>query len=290
MEIEMKQRLRSVLYVPALNEKALRKSATLDVDAVIFDLEDSVFPEQKSQARSRLAEFLAKEREQFQSKYLAIRINAQDTAFWKDDLAMVNLVKPDAVVLPKVVSPQVIVDTTAALCAGNGTQPKIWCMVENPLGILRLENTVENGIKAGLECLILGTNDLVKDSDLDPGKDRSNLLPWFSHVMLVAKSFGVAVIDGVLNDINNTEALRAESEMAKALGMSGKTIIHPSQVDVVNQCFDPSPEQISWWRKIVEAYNQPEHASSGVINLEGTMVERLHLEIAQRRLQEYDRT
>ena len=286
----MKQRLRSVLYVPALNEKALRKSATLDVDAVIFDLEDSVFPEQKSQARSRLAEFLAKEREQFQSKYLAIRINAQDTAFWKDDLAMVNLVKPDAVVLPKVVSPQVIVDTTAALCAGNGTQPKIWCMVENPLGILRLENTVENGIKAGLECLILGTNDLVKDSDLDPGKDRSNLLPWFSHVMLVAKSFGVAVIDGVLNDINNTEALRAESEMAKALGMSGKTIIHPSQVDVVNQCFDPSPEQISWWRKIVEAYNQPEHASSGVINLEGTMVERLHLEIAQRRLQEYDRT
>lgn len=286
----MKQRLRSVLYVPALNEKALRKSATLDVDAVIFDLEDSVFPEQKSQARSRLAEFLAKEREQFQSKYLAIRINAQDTAFWKDDLAMVNLVKPDAVVLPKVVSPQVIVDTTAALCAGNGTQPKIWCMVENPLGILRLENTVENGIKAGLECLILGTNDLVKDSDLDPGKDRSNLLPWFSHVMLVAKSFGVAVIDGVLNDINNTEALRAESEMAKALGMSGKTIIHPSQVDVVNQCFDPSPEQISWWRKIVQAYNQPEHASSGVINLEGTMVERLHLEIAQRRLQEYDRT
>ncbi|WP_051401576.1 HpcH/HpaI aldolase/citrate lyase family protein [Advenella kashmirensis] len=286
----MNQRLRSVLYVPALNEKAMRKSATLDVDAVIFDLEDSVFPEQKAQARLRLAEFLAKEREQFHSKYLAIRINAQDTDFWKDDLSTVNQMKPDAVVLPKVVSPKVIFDTTAALRTSNGILPKIWCMVENPLGILRLEDTVENGIKAGLECLILGTNDLVKDSDLDPGKDRCNLLPWFSHVMLVAKSFGVAVIDGVLNDINNTETLRAESEMAKALGMSGKTIIHPSQVDVVNQCFDPSPEQVSWWRKIVEAYNRPEHASSGVINLEGTMVERLHLEIAQRRLQEYDRT
>lgn len=286
----MNQKLRSVLYVPALNEKAMRKSATLAVDAIIFDLEDSVFPEQKAQARSRLAEFLTQERDQFQAKYLAIRINAQDTAFWKDDLAMVNQAKPDAVVLPKVVSAQSIHDTAAELCASNGIRPKIWCMVENPLGILRLENTVENGIKAGLECLILGTNDLVKDSDLDPGKDRCNLLPWFSHVMLVAKSFGVSVIDGVLNDIKDTEALRAESQMAKALGMSGKTIIHPAQVDVVNQCFSPSPEQISWWKKIVDAYNRPEHASSGVINLDGTMVERLHLEIAQRRLQEYDQT
>ncbi|WP_415815385.1 HpcH/HpaI aldolase/citrate lyase family protein [Bordetella tumbae] len=284
---DMNRKLRSVIYVPAINEKAMRKAATLHVDAVIFDLEDSVFPEQKAQARSGLAEFLTKERANFQGKYLVIRVNADDTDYWKDDLAVVAQIMPDAVLLPKVTTPQHIHDAYVELSAQPRQPPKIWSMVENPLGILRLENIVEQGKNSGLECLILGTNDLVKDSDIDPGKDRGNLMPWFSHVMLVAKSFDMAVIDGVLNDIKNTDALRAECEVARALGMNGKTIIHPAQVETVNKAFSPSEEQIAWWRKIVAAYDLPENANAGVISLDGMMVERLHHEIAVRKLQEY---
>ncbi|MVW79023.1 HpcH/HpaI aldolase/citrate lyase family protein [Bordetella sp. 02P26C-1] len=281
------RKLRSVLYVPAANEKAMRKAATLSVDAVIFDLEDSVFPEQKTSARTGLAAFLAQERASYQDKYLAIRVNGSDTEYWKEDLAVVADIMPDAVLLPKVTAAQHIALTHAELSARAIQTPKIWAMIENPLGILRLESIVENGKTFGLECLVLGTNDLIKDSDIEPGKDRSNLIPWFSHVMLVAKALNVTVIDGVLNDINNVELLQAECNMARALGMNGKSIIHPAQVNTVNKAFSPDEEQIAWWQKIVAAYAQPENQNAGVINLDGTMVERLHLEIAERKLRQF---
>lgn len=284
----MDKKLRSVLYVPGINEKAMRKAATLPADAVIFDLEDSVSPEQKEQARFQLAGFLSEERSSFEGKYLIIRINAQDTAFWEDDLAMVSQLIPDAILLPKVVNPQSIHDAYVKLSALGKQIPMIWCMVENPIGILRLENIVELGREQGLECLVLGTNDLIKDSDIEPGADRCNLVPWFSHIMLVAKSFGIDVIDGVLNDIKNTKALQAECETARALGMNGKTVIHPTQIDTVNRSFSPSSEQIAWWQRIVDAYNLPENLNAGVISLDGSMVERLHLEIALRRLRQYE--
>nr|WP_255448244.1 CoA ester lyase [Bordetella sp. 15P40C-2] len=283
----MSKKLRTVLYVPATNEKAMRKAAGLTVDAVIFDLEDSVFPEQKALARSSLATFLAKERASFAGKYLVIRINASDTEYWKDDIAVIADILPDAVLLPKVTSPQHIQETYARLTASGSHIPKFWAMIENPLGILRLDSIVETGKSFGLECLVLGTNDLVKDSDMEPGKNRCNLVPWFSHVMLVAKAFDVAVIDGVLNDIKSLDALQAECDVARALGMNGKSIIHPAQVDTVNKAFSPNEEQIAWWRKIVAAYARPENQNAGVINLDGTMVERLHLEIAERKLREY---
>src|SRR5690606_13424790 len=121
---------------------------------------------------------------------------------------------------------------------------------------------------------------------IEPGPGRANLMPWFAHIMLVAKSFGIPVVDGVLNDIHDIQALQAECAAARALGMSGKTVIHPAQVETVNRGFGPSEEQLAWWRRIVQAYEQPENAGKGVINLDGTMVERLHLEIAQRRLRD----
>jgi citrate lyase subunit beta/citryl-CoA lyase len=282
----MSSKLRSVLYVPAINEKAMRKAASLPVDAVIFDWEDSVFPEQKALARSGLAAFLNAERASFTGKYLVIRVNADDTEYWKEDLAVVADILPDAVLLPKVTSPQLIHQTHAELWARVPQTPKIWAMVEKPLGVLRLESIVEKGVDLGLECLVLGTNDLLKDSDMEAGKDRCNLMPWFSHVMLVAKSFDVAVVDGVLNDIKNLDALQAECDVARALGMNGKTIIHPAQVDTVNKAFSPSAEQIAAWKEIVAAYARPENQGAGVINLGGVMVERLHLEIATRKLEE----
>jgi len=279
--------LRSVLYVPAINEKAMRKAATLPVDAVIFDLEDSISPAKKEAARASLSRFLAEERHSLEGKYLVIRVNASNTDYWNDDVALVAELSPDAVLLPKVTSPNHTREIHAALSGRTGSMPKVWGMIENPLGILRLESIVEQGKPLGLECLILGTNDLLKDSDMEPGENRSNLIPWFSHVMLVAKSFDIAVIDGVLNDIKNVDALQAECNTARALGMNGKTIIHPAQVDTVNTAFSPSEEQIVWWKKIVDAYAKPENSHAGVINVDDVMVERLHLEIAVQKLKTY---
>jgi len=282
----MNEKLRSVIYVPGINEKAMRKALTLPVDAIVFDLEDSVSLDRKAQARDTLAAFLEANRAGIRDRQVVVRVNGQDTEFWNDDLSMAARVRPDAVLLPKVVRPEIIADARARL-GGGAAAPRVWCMVENPMGILKLERIVEGAQPEGIGCLVLGTNDLVKDSDIEPGPGRANLMPWFAHIMLVAKSWGIPVVDGVLNDIHDTRALQAECEAARALGMSGKTVIHPAQVDTVNRGFGPTPEQLAWWQRIVQAYAQPENAGKGVINLDGTMVERLHLEIAQRRLRDH---
>lgn len=283
----MKRKLHSVLYVPGINEKAMHKAATLPVDAVVFDLEDSVLQERKTQARETLSRFLQDHREELHGKYVVVRINGRDTEFWDLDLDMVAAVQPNAVLLPKVVHPDIPRLARKKLGNGGTKSIRIWCMVENPIGILKLENIVEQGLTDGVECLVLGTNDLIKDSDIDPGPVRSNLMPWLAHVTLVAKSFDIPVIDGVLNDIHDLDTLKTEAEIAKAMGMSGKTIIHPAQVETVNLCFSPTAEEMENWKRIVQAYAQPENAGKGVINLDGVMVERLHLEIAQRRLRDY---
>ena len=279
--------LRSVIYVPGINEKAMRKTLTLPVDAIVFDLEDSVLHDRKEEARAALAAFLQANRGAFGRARVVVRVNGRDTGFWGGDLDMAARAHPDAVLLPKVTDPEIVADARARLGAAGDPVPAIWCMVENPLGILRLERILEDAQPQGIGCLVLGTNDLVKDSDIDPGPGRANLLPWFAHVLLAAKSFGVPVVDGVLNDIHDTAALEAECAQARAMGMSGKTVIHPAQVEPVNRCFSPSAEQLAGWRRIVEAYSRPENADKGVINLDGTMVERLHLEIARRRLADY---
>ncbi|WP_158238230.1 HpcH/HpaI aldolase/citrate lyase family protein [Pollutimonas nitritireducens] len=283
----MKRSLRSVLYVPGINEKAMRKAATLPVDAIVLDLEDSVLHERKSEARDTLSRFLTANRSGFHGKYVVVRVNGRDTEFWDDDLDMVTPARPDAVLLPKVIDPDIPRNAREKLNKGGSESTAIWCMIENPLGILKLESIVENGRADGVECLVLGTNDLIKDSDIDPGEGRKNLIPWLAHVTLVAKSFNIQVIDGVLNNIHDLDALKAESEVAKAMGMSGKTIIHPLQVETVNRCFSPSVEELDHWRRIVHAYSLPENVGKGVINLDGVMVERLHLEIANRQLRDY---
>jgi len=282
----MHRALRSVLYVPGINEKAMRKASTLPVDAVVLDLEDSVLFERKAEARNTLAQFLAAHRSDFDGKYVVIRVNGSDTESWLKDLELAAIARPDAVLLPKVSRPDIPRNAREVLNKHGGESIAIWCMVETPLGILRLESIVEDGQKDGVECLVLGTNDLVKEGDIDPGDKRCNLVPWLAHVVLVAKSFQIPVIDGVLNDIQDLETLAAEARTAKAMGMSGKTIIHPAQIEVVNQCFSPSKEELDSWRRIVAAYAQPENADKGVINLDGMMVERLHLEIAERKLRQ----
>ncbi|TCT09634.1 HpcH/HpaI aldolase/citrate lyase family protein [Paralcaligenes ureilyticus] len=280
----MNLRLRTLLYVPGINLRAMQKAVDLPVDAIIFDLEDSILESQKVQARITLKSFLAAPEKQATSPRTVIRINSVESSFWNDDLKLVKELRPQAVLLSKVANAKTIHLANEYL-NGPGEQVKIWAMVENPLGILKLDQIVEDSLTKNLECLVLGTNDFVKDTDIDPGENRANLTPWFTRIIMVAKAYGLPVIDGVLNDIHDQNTLELESKAAKAMGMTGKTIIHPNQVDIVNSVFSPTPQELAWWTKIVDTYALPENANKGVINLDGIMVERLHLESAIRRLQ-----
>ena len=286
----MNNRLRSVLYVPGLNTKAMQKGIGLPVDAIVFDLEDSISETQKGQARQTLRSFL-KNHEGGTGKAhttRVIRVNDMDTEFWRDDIDLVRHARPDAILLPKVTSASTIREANRLLNSDAAQSPiRIWIMIESALGILKLERIVEESLEQNLACLVLGTNDLAKDTDIDPGEDRKNFVPWFAHIVMVAKSYGLPVIDGVLNDIHDQETLSKECQAAKSLGMSGKTIIHPNQREAVNTLFSPTPAQLAWWEKIVAAYDMPENVDKGVIKVEGVMVERLHLETAQEKLAQF---
>jgi citrate lyase subunit beta/citryl-CoA lyase len=154
-------------------------------------------------------------------------------------------------------------------------------MIETPLSIINA-HAIAAAARGHLACLVLGTNDLLKETRARPAGDRFAMVPWLSTVVLAARANGLDVIDGVYNDFRDEVGFRAECEQGRSLGMDGKTLIHPSQVEICNSVFSPSPEEVEWSCKVIAAFALPESAGKGVITVEGRMVERLHLAMAER--------
>jgi citrate lyase subunit beta/citryl-CoA lyase len=274
---------RSVLYMPGANDRALEKARSLPADALILDLEDSVAPEVKVAARDKV--IAAVKSGSYEPRELIIRINALETPWGADDLKSVAAAGPDAILVPKVSRPGDMVSAAKLLRAhGAPASTRLWAMLETPLAILNARDIA--GVAADADsrftCLVLGTNDLLKESRARALGDRFAIVPWLAMSVLAARSFGLDVIDGVYNDFKDDEGFRAECEQGRTLGMDGKTLIHPSQVEPCNRIFSPSEEEVSWSRKVIGAFALPEHKGKGVITVEGRMVERLHLAMAER--------
>jgi citrate lyase subunit beta/citryl-CoA lyase len=269
-------RRRSVLFMPASNPRAIAKARGLACDAVILDLEDAVAPGAKADARSAAVAAAA---EGFGPRVCAVRINALDTLWGQDDAAAVRQLAAAAVVVPKVASAADLVAVRSAL----GTDgPPIWAMIETCGAILRLPEIVEAATTTRTELLIAGTNDLAKEMRCRPGADRGPLLPALTQLVIAARAAGLIVLDGVCNVIGDTAQLAAECVQGAMLGFDGKTLIHPGQIDAANTAFAPGPEQVAWAQAVVAAFAAPEAVGRGAIQLDGTMVERLHLAEAQR--------
>ncbi len=276
---------RSALYVPALNARAIAKARALDVDALIFDLEDAVAPGMKDTARQTLAEAFADGG--FGHRETVVRINAVGSPDWQADLAVVARCRPHAVLLPKVSQPGDLDALAAALrAAGLADAVRIWAMVETAAGLLGLDALVAHGLglQPVLDALVVGTNDIAKETGVDPGDERRYLLPWLMQVVLVAKRHGVCVLDGVWNDFSDTAGFDNEARQSVKMAFDGKTLIHPAQVAPANQWFTPADATLAQARAVVAAFQLPEHANAGVIKLDGRMVERLHLAQAERLL------
>ena len=274
---------RSVLYMPGANDRALEKARSLPADALILDLEDSVAPEAKSQARDKVVQ--AVKSGGYGARELIIRVNALDTPWGADDLKAAASVAADAILVPKVSRPGDMVSAAKLLKAqGAPAQTRLWAMMETPLAILNARDiaSVAGDAEQRFSCLVLGTNDLIKESRARALGGRFAIIPWLAMSVLAARSFGLDVIDGVYNDFKDEAGFRAECEQGRTLGMDGKTLIHPSQIEPCNQVFSPSDEEVQWSRKVIQAFALPEHKGKGVITVEGRMVERLHLVMAER--------
>jgi citrate lyase subunit beta/citryl-CoA lyase len=272
---------RSVLYMPGSNARAIEKARTLAADAVIIDLEDSVAPDAKPAARKQVAEAVAAGG--FGPREVVVRINGLDTPWWIDDLHAVGGAKPDAILVPKVSSPEQLDDVAERLIDEHADHTiRLWAMMETPLAILHAEAIAAAARESRLTVFVMGTNDLAKETRTRITPGRAGMLPWLMTCVAAARAHGVDIIDGVYNDLNNAWGFTQECAQARELGFDGKTLIHPNQIDPCNAAFSPAAEEVAQARKIIAAFEQPENQGKGVIALDGRMVERLHADMAQR--------
>lgn len=270
---------RSVLSIPAGNVRALEKVPGLDCDAAIFDLEDSVAPEKKAEARDNLRR-LFKENP-LQGQESIIRINPLETEFGRADMDLVAEVSPDVVLIPKVervAQVQAVADLLSDAGAPDGLA--IWAMIETPKGVLNAPTI--SGADERLQCFVIGLNDLRKETGVLPQPGRIYLVPWLMQVVLAARAHGVDVLDSVFNDFRDAEAFDAECAQGRAMGFSGKMLIHPAQIEPANRHFGPDPHAVEEAEAVIAAFAKPEAQHLNVINLNGKMVERLHLVEAEK--------
>ena len=274
---------RSALYMPASNARALEKAKTLGVDAVIFDLEDSVGPEAKAEARRQAC--AAVSAGGYGTREVVVRVNALGTPWGAEDFAALASSGADALCVPKVQSAHDVTAIRDALDAGGAPSGlSIWAMIETPLGILNANEIgmVASSDKYPVSVLLLGTNDIAKETRAAQTRDRMPMLASLSHCILVARAHGLDILDGVYNNFRDSEGLEAECLQGRALGMDGKTLIHPGQIETCNTVFSPPDEEVGEARKIIAAFEHEENRGKGVINLDGQMVELLHREMALR--------
>ena len=280
-------RRRSVLYVPASNERALAKAASLPCDAIIIDLEDAVAPEAKAEARMRARAAL--ESRIFTGKEVIVRVNGfseSDGNDWlADDLAEIVPAEPDAILFPKIGSAEEALRAAHALDQHFADETvRLWLMIETPRAILNAGAiaALAKEPNARLAVFVMGTNDLVKEMRIPPAPSRLALLNALSTSIIAARAYGVDILDGVYGNIADGAGFEGECLQGKGLGFDGKTLIHPSQIEPANRVFAPSEAELHEARQIIAAFEAPENAGKGVLSVGGRMAERLHYEIARR--------
>ena len=282
MSLDIRPR-RSALYMPGSNTRALEKAKSINVDCLLLDLEDAVAPDVKDVARNQIVDAVSAGG--YGKREVVIRINGLDTPWGEDDLKAAAEATPDAILVPKVNGPADLQRIAHRLSVhGASADIKLWAMMETPQAMLNAGaiGACGHDPEVRLSCFVMGTNDLAKETRarLTPG--RAAMMPWLMTCVAAARAGGIDILDGVYNAFNDLDGFADECVQGAEMGMDGKTLIHPKQVEACHTAFSPADEEIAWARKINEAFDQPENAGKGAIQIDGKMVERLHAEMGRR--------
>lgn len=269
---------RSVLYMPAANQRALEKAKDIPADALIFDLEDAVAPDAKELAREQACNAAASS--DYGNRELTIRCNGLDTPWGREDILAAAEAAPSAVVIPKVDGPEYLAEVSEVLDEGGApAATEIWAMVETPAGILCVDQIAQFERTA---VLVMGTNDMAKELRASITQDRHALLPYLAMCLLAARAADVGILDGVYNDIKNEEGFEQVCRQGAEMGFDGKTLIHPSQVAPTNESFSPSLDELDFHQRVIEEFEAAQNEGRGVLTVDGKMIENLHVDEARR--------
>ena len=274
---------RSLLFMPGSNARALEKARNLAADGLILDLEDSVAPDGKAKARDQIAQAIAAKG--FGQREVLIRTNGLDTPWWREDIAMAGQAGPDGIVVPKISTVEDLTTIATSLDAvGADPRVKVWAMIETARAVLDADKlaSAARDPKLRLAGFLFGPNDISRETRIRMLPGRAAMIPMITHCILAARAGGLEILDGPYSDFSNVDGFALECAQGRDLGFDGKTLIHPSQIDACNAIFTPPAEEVAHARRIIAAFEQPENAARGAIQLDGQMVERLHAEMARR--------
>ncbi|MFM7744936.1 MAG: HpcH/HpaI aldolase/citrate lyase family protein [Actinomycetota bacterium] len=269
---------RSVLYMPAANERALEKAKSIASDALIFDLEDAVSPESKDVARENAVK--AASSGEYGKREITIRCNGLDTPWGAADIAAAAKSCASSIVIPKVNNAAEVDEVSRHLdAAGAPAEMMIWAMVETPSAIF---NAREIAGHPRVAVLVMGTNDLVKELHAVQVPGRAPVISHLATALLAAREADKPILDGVYNDIKNAEGFHGECVQGMQMGFDGKTLIHPDQVAIANEVWAPGESEVEHARRVIEAFNAARAEGKGVVQLDGKMIENLHVANAER--------
>jgi citrate lyase subunit beta/citryl-CoA lyase len=283
----MMERLRrTLLFVPGGNEKVLSKGLGLEVDGLILDLEDAVAPDRKASAREAVTEAIRGA--DFGRKEKVVRVNALSTAYGPEDIEHVVRGKPDTILVPKVDGAEDIkaydrliaeAEEKEGLAAGD---IGLIALIETPRAIVNIE-------AIALACprmrgLLFGAGDLTRETRGKITADRLELYYPMMRILLAARIAGIDALDTPYFDIKDPEGLERHSQQAKAMGYDGKALIHPGQIEVVNRIFTPTLEEIAYAQRVIEAFQAAQKEGKGATQLDGKLIENLHVAMAERTL------
>ena len=271
--------LRSALYMPGANQRAMDKARTLPCDAVIFDLEDAVAPAMKDRARRQVLEQWRAGG--YGARQLVIRANGIDSPWGEADLQALAEAGVPTVCLPKIDSAAQLERCVALLRAAGAPQElRIWAMIETPRGVANVESVC--GACVELEALLMGTTDLAHELRVPVRPDRLGLLYALSKCVNAARMHNRVILDSVFLNIEDAGAFRVDCQYGHDLGFDGKTLIHPGQIEISNEVYGLSEAEVARAGRIIEAWEQAQAQGRGVAVLDGKLVETMHVDSARR--------
>ena len=268
--------LRSVLYMPGINQKAMDKALNLDCDAVVLDLEDAVEVSKKEDSRQLVIRQI--ENNDYGPRVVVVRVNDLGTKWGEQDVAAVANLPIQAILVPKVSEIRDI-SRVVDLLNRLGSELPIWIMVETPLAIININELAR---QPRVTALVMGTSDLVVDLCAEHLEERQNISYALQRSIIAARAFGKKILDGVHLDFRDLDSLRHVCRLGKSMGFDGKTLIHPDQIPVANDAFSPSEAELDKAKRVIDAWRSAQTRGSGVVEVDGTLVESLHVEEAKR--------
>ena len=271
---------RSVLYMPGANERAMEKARGIDCDGLIFDLEDAVAPEVKPRAREQVAAAILAGG--YGHRELVVRANGLDTPWGADDIARVASLPIAAMLFPKVETEAQVGEILTRVDAAGGGGLAIWILIETTLGVRNVDALAASTER--VTVLTMGTSDLVQDLRGRHRADRAGVSYALQRSLIAARVAGKEILDGVHLEFRDMESFRAACEQGRDLGFDGKTLIHPTQVPVANAVFGPSEDEIDFARRARDAWQAARAAGRGVAEVDGRLIENMHVAEAERTL------